>query len=66
METMVNLSRNEKDNVLRMLDGCICRICVSDDEHEVVRLIGVANSYLAQLGCNNIRRIREERGSADG
>ena len=24
-------TKAEKENVLRMLDGCICRVCVSDD-----------------------------------
>lgn len=62
-EPMVYLTRQQKDNVLRMLNGCICRICVSDDAHEVIRLIGCANRYLSDLGCDNIRRIREERAS---
>lgn len=65
MENQIVLSRPEKENVLRMLDGCICRICVSDDEHEIVRLIGSANHYLSQLGCNNISRIRRERSDKE-
>ena len=36
----------EKDNALRLLDGCICRICVSDDPEEIVRMVGFANDYI--------------------
>ena len=57
MEGFEGLTRLEKDNVLRMLDGCIARICVSDDPSEVVRLLGFANYYLAQLALNNFVRI---------
>lgn len=51
------LTRLEKENVLRTLQGCINRICVSDDPLEVVRLMGSANHYLAQLGCDSLIRI---------
>lgn len=57
MQGFEGLTRQEKENVLRMLNGCICRICISDDPLEVVRLMGAANHYLAQLGCNSLVRI---------
>ena len=42
-------TKEEKDGVLRMLDGNICRICVSDDEEEIVRMLGFANDRLSML-----------------
>ena len=39
----------EKENALRSLDGCICRICVSEDPLEIVRMVGFANDYIAML-----------------
>ena len=36
----------EKENALRSLDGCICRICVSEDPLEIVRMVG----FVLQLG----------------
>ena len=53
------LTYHEKDNVLRMLEGCINRICVSNDPLEIVRLMSSANHYLAQLGCNSLIRISQ-------
>lgn len=59
MSGFEGLTRLEKENVLCMLQGCINRICVSDDPLEVVRLMGSANHYLAQLGCNSLVRISQ-------
>ncbi len=52
--------RYEKDNALRSLDGCICRICVSDDPLEIVRMLGFANDYLAMLAQNRMLQLRRE------
>ena len=49
----------EKDNELRMLDGCICRICVSDNPLEIVRLVGFANSYISMLAQNRMLQLKE-------
>ena len=51
---------SEKDNVLRSLDGCICRICVSDDPLEIVRMLGFANDYLAMLAQSRMMQLKEE------
>lgn len=53
------MSRNEKENKLRMLDGCICRICVSDEPLEIVRMLGFANDYLAELAQNRMIQIQK-------
>ena len=53
-------SRNEKDETLRTIDGCICRICVSDNPLEIVRMVGFANSYISMLAQNRMLQLREE------
>ena len=59
----------EKEDILRSLDGCICRICVSDgcicricvsDEPlEIVRMLGFANDYLAMLAQSRMKQLEE-------
>lgn len=55
------LTDKERSNLIDMLHGCICRICVSDDELEIVRYIGFANMYISKLAQSNIRSIRKEK-----
>lgn len=50
----------EKDNTLRSLDGCICRICVSDDPLEITRMLGFANDYLSMLAQSRIMQLMED------
>jgi hypothetical protein len=52
--------RQEKDNALRMLDGCICRICVSDDPLEIVRMVGFANDYISSLAQSRMLKLKED------
>lgn len=58
------LSRHEIDELLRLLDGCICRICVSEDVEEIVRLLGFANDYFSMLAYSRVKEIniRKEIG----
>ncbi len=51
----------EKDEQLRMLDGCICRICVSNDPLEIVRMLGFANDYLAKLAQSRMLQICDDQ-----
>lgn len=53
-------TREEKEDTLRMLDGCICRICVSDEAEEIVRMLGFANDYLSMLAYSRMKQIKEE------
>lgn len=53
-------SHQEKEEALRTLDGCICRICVSDDPLEIVRMLGFANDYLAMLAQSRMLQLKEE------
>lgn len=55
-------SKVEKDNELRLLDGCICRICVSNDPLEIVRMLGFANHYLGMLAQNRMLQLKENKG----
>ena len=54
-----SFNKIEKDNELRMLDGCICRICVSDNPLEIVRMVGFANSYISMLAQNRMLQLKE-------
>lgn len=51
-------TRDQKDDVLRSLDGCICRICVSDEPLEIVRMLGFANDYLAMLAQSRMMQLK--------
>ena len=50
----------EKDEALRSLDGCICRICVSDNPLEITRMLGFANNYLAMLAQSRMMQLTED------
>lgn len=47
----------EKDNTLQMLNGCICRICVSDDPEEIVRMVGFANDSISMLAYSRMIQL---------
>ena len=51
----------EKENALRSLDGCICRICVSEDPLEITRMLGFANDYLAMLAQSRMMKLKEKK-----
>ena len=50
----------EKEDALRSLDGCICRICVSEDPLEIVRMVGFANDYIAMLAQSRMMQLKED------
>ena len=50
----------EKDSNLRLLDCCICRICVSDDPLEITRMLGFASNYLAMLAQSRMLQLKED------
>ena len=58
-------TREEKDSALRMLDGCIARICVSDNPIEIVRMVGFANDYISMLAQSNMLKIQAEKGAQE-
>ena len=42
-----------------MLDGCICRICVSDDPEEIVSMLGFATDYLSMLAYSRMKQLKD-------
>ena len=52
----------EKQNEIRLLDGCICRICVSNDPLEITRMIGFASHHIGMLAQNRLLQIKENEG----
>lgn len=53
------LTKAEKDNILRMLDGCICRVCVSDDPEEIVSMLGFATDYISMLAYSRMKQLKD-------
>ena len=47
----------EKREQIDMLDGCISRICVSDEPLEIVRMLGFANHYLGMLAQHRMLEL---------
>lgn len=58
------MSKVQKDNLIRMLDGCICRVCVSDDPLEIVRMQAFGASYLGLLAQDRMLQLRGEKHEA--
>ena len=54
------LTREEKEFIIRLLDGNKNRICVSDDPVEIVSMLSFAVDHLCQLAINNLLRIADE------
>ena len=50
----------EKEDAVRSLDGCLCRICVSEDPLEIVRMVGFANDYIAMLAQSRMMQLKEK------
>lgn len=54
-------TRQEKENELDMLRGNICRICVSDDPLEIVRMVGFASSRISMLAQSRVLEIKGDK-----
>ena len=48
-----------------MLDGCICRVCVSDDPEEIIRMVGFANDYITMLAYSRMKQLIDICGEDD-
>ena len=55
-----SFDNHEKEDTLRSLDGCICRICVSDNPLEIARMVGFANSYISMLAQSRMLQLQEK------
>lgn len=51
------LSHQERNNTIDSLRGCVNRICVTDDERELVSLMGSANYYISRLAESRILEL---------
>lgn len=54
------LSRKERDNKIDLLNGCINRICVSDDKLEIVRMMGSAIRCISLLAESRILDLENQ------
>ena len=59
MRLLDNANEFNKDSELRMLDGNICRICVSDDPLEIARMVGFACERINMLAQYRMLQLQE-------
>lgn len=59
------IARQEKKNILDSIDGNICRICVSDDVEEIVRMLGFATDRLSMLAYSRIKEVTSSNKSVN-
>lgn len=50
----------EKENALRMLDGCICRLSVTDEKEEAYRMYYFMTVWATQILQHTLHRIEEQ------
>ncbi len=50
----------EKENALRMLDGCICRLSVTDEAEEAYRMFHAMTIWATQILRHTLHRIEEQ------
>ena len=50
----------EEQFIADMLHGELCRICVSDDKAEIIRMLGFAMQNVSQLAQNQFIKIDKE------
>lgn len=54
------MTAQERRNTLDLVDGCLCRLCVSDDVKEMANLFASINIYCSKLVQSNILELREK------
>ena len=55
------LNRLEKENIIRSIEGCQNRICVSDDVEEIISMLDSSHRCLCDLAYNRILEIEIEK-----
>lgn len=55
-----DLSNSEICSSSDMVEGCICRICVSASVDEIVQMLAFANVYLSQIATSRIRQLLKD------
>ena len=51
----------EKQQMLDLLQGNICRICVGNDPLEIIRMLGFAIDRISLLAQHRLLEIKEEQ-----
>lgn len=50
----------EKENALRMLEGCVCRLSVTDEKDEAYRMFNGIMIWAQQVLNHTLHRIEEQ------
>lgn len=56
----------EKENALRMLEGCVCRLSVTDETDEAYRMFQGITYWATQVLNHTVRRIEDEKEKQEG
>ncbi len=59
------ITKQQKDEMLRSIDGNIFRIYVSDDVEEIVRMLGFATDRLSMLAYSRIKEVTSSNKSVN-
>jgi len=52
-----SMTRKEIYTATDMLKGCVNRLCISDDQLEIVRMVGFINDYASMIAQSRIMEI---------
>ena len=63
MRLLDSVNEFNKESELRLLDGNICRICVSDDPLEIARMVGFACDRINMLAQYRILQLQERQNN---
>ena len=63
MRLLDSVNEFNKESELRLLDGNICRICVSDDPLEITRMVGFACDRINMLAQYRILQLQERQNN---
>lgn len=53
------------DNIIDMLEGNICRMCVTDSKEELLQMYTYANIRLNEIFVDSSKRIKDQNISND-
>lgn len=56
----------EKENALRMLEGCVCRLSVTDEKDEAYRMFNGITMWAQQILNHTLRRIYDQEHPEEG
>lgn len=63
MRLLDSVNEFNKESELRLLNGNICRICVSDDPLEIARMVGFACDRINMLAQYRILQLQERQNN---